>query len=71
MAPQMGPKEAPITEKTEITSPAKPETARKILTAVPIPTERKGGTLGSVVLKLLAAMNDEKHAGGKAAIAKR
>ena len=31
----------------------------------------EGVTFGSVVLKLLAAMNDEKQAGGKAAIARR
>ena len=41
------------------------------LTVVPMPTEMKGFTLGSVVLKLLAAMNAEKQAGGKAATASR
>src|SRR5437588_9138483 len=42
-----------------------------MLTAAPIPTETNGLTLGSVVLKLLAAMKEEKHAGGKAATASR
>ena len=36
-----------------------------------MPTEMNGLTLGSVVLKLLAAMKAEKQAGGKAAIASR
>ena len=38
---------------------------------VPMPHEIKGFTLGSVVLKLFAAINEEKQAGGKAAIASR
>ena len=42
-----------------------------MLTAVPMPTEMNGFTLGSVVLKLLAAMKDEKQAGGNAAMASR
>ena len=33
----------------------------------PMPTERNGFTLGMTVLKLLAAMNDEKQAPGNAA----
>ena len=41
------------------------------LTAVPMPTEMNGFTLGSVVLKLLAAIKAEKHAGGNAAMASR
>ena len=36
-----------------------------------MPTEMNGFTFGSVVLKLLAAMNDEKQAGGNAAMASR
>ena len=42
-----------------------------MLTAAPIPTEMNGFTCGRVVLKLLAAMNEEKQPGGKAATAKR
>ena len=71
MAPHTGPNEAPIIVNTETTSPAQPVTASRILTAVPIPTEMNGLTFGSVVLKLLAAMNAEKQAGGMAAIARR
>ena len=51
--------------------PATPVTARTMLTTVPMPTEMNGFTLGSVVLKLLAAINAEKQAGGKAARASR
>ena len=50
---------------------ARPVTANTILTAAPIPTEINGFTCGSVVLKLFAAMNDEKHAGGNAASASK
>ena len=38
-----------------------------MLTTVPMPTERNGLTFGMTVLKLLAAMNDEKQAPGNAA----
>ena len=38
-----------------------------MLTIVPMPTETNGLTLGMTVLKLLAAMNDEKQAPGNAA----
>ncbi len=48
-----------------------PVTARMIATTVPMPTEMNGFTFGSVVLKLLAAMKDEKQAGGNAAMASR
>ena len=51
--------------------PARPETARTIATSVPSPQEMIGLTFGNVVLKLLAAIKEEKHAGGKAAIASR
>src|ERR1035437_5383049 len=56
---------------TMIALPAQPERARAMLTAAPMPTEMKGLTFDSVVLKLLAAMKEEKQAGGKAAIASR
>src|SRR6185369_14236085 len=42
-----------------------------MLTAAPMPTETNGVTFGSVVLKLLAAINEEKQAGGNAATASR
>ena len=35
--------------------------------AVPMPTEMNGLSFGNVVLKLFAAMNAEKQAGGNAA----
>src|ERR1700733_15096727 len=54
-----------------MTLATKPVTARMMLTAAPMPTERKGLTFGSVVLKLFAAINDEKQAGGKAGTANR
>ncbi len=53
--------------KTLTRSPATRLTARVMLTMAPIPTERNGLTLGIVVLKLLAAMNEEKQAPGNAA----
>ena len=64
-------KEAPITTNTSTTLFAAPVAASRMLTSVPRPTEMNGLTLGSVVLKLLAAMNDEKHAGGKDAMASK
>jgi len=42
-----------------------------MLTAAPMPTDTNGFTPESVVLKLFAAINDEKQAAGKAAKAKR
>ena len=57
--------------KTGTTRPASPVTARMMLTAAPMPTDTKGFTFGSVVLKLLAAMKAEKQADGNAAIASR
>ena len=53
--------------KTLPSSPATLVTARTMLTIAPMPTEMNGLTLGITVLKLLAAMNEEKHAPGKAA----
>src|SRR5208337_4970094 len=67
----MGPKDAPMIWKTMIALPARPVIASTMLTTVPMPTETNGFTLGKVVLKLLAAINAEKHAGGKAASASR
>jgi hypothetical protein len=59
----------PETSKSEtpMRLPATPVIARMMLTIAPIPTERNGFTLGITVLKLFAAMNDEKHAPGNAA----
>ena len=48
-------------------SPATLVTARTMLTIAPMPTEMNGLTLGMTVLKLLAAMNEEKQAPGNAA----
>ena len=56
--------------KTPTASPARPVMARMMLTAAPMPTEMNGFTCGSVVLKLLAAMKEEKQAGGNAAMAR-
>src|ERR1035438_1581545 len=67
MAPQIGPKEAPIRPKTPAKFPATPVTARMILTTAPSPTEMNGLRFGLVVLKLLAAIKEEKQAPGKAA----
>ena len=53
--------------KTLGRSPATLVIARAMLTIAPMPTEMKGLTLGITVLKLLAAMNEEKQAPGKAA----
>ena len=41
--------------------------ARAMLTIAPMPTETNGLTFGITVLKLLAAMNEEKHAPGNEA----
>src|ERR1035437_7964807 len=71
IAPKMGPKEAPMILKTMMAWPAKPVMARTMLTAAPMPTEMNGFTPDSVVLKLLAAMNEEKHADGNAEMASR
>ena len=59
-----------MTVKTPITLPAKPVTASRMLPRVPIPTEIHGLIFGKVVLKLFAAMNDEKHDEGKVAKAR-
>src|SRR5208337_551142 len=67
MAPQIGPNEAPMMPKTPPRLPATLVTARMMLTIAPMPTDRNGFTLGRTVLKLLAAMNEEKQAPGKAA----
>ena|SRR5208282_3625298 len=67
----MGPKDAPMIWKTMMALPARPVIASTMLTTVPIPTEMNGLTLGKVVLKLLAAINAEKQAGGNAATASR
>src|ERR1039458_1056692 len=67
----MGPKEAPMIWKTMIALPASPVIASAMLTAVPMPTETNGLTLGNVALKLLAAINAEKHAAGNAEITSR
>src|SRR5512137_2418897 len=61
------PTAAPPTEAPTTT----PVIARMTLTVVPMPTEMNGLTLGSVVLKLLAAMKAEKQTGGNAAMASR
>ncbi|OQB89844.1 MAG: hypothetical protein BWX84_02237 [Verrucomicrobia bacterium ADurb.Bin118] len=71
MAPQIGPNDAPMMTNTGTTCAARPVTARMMLTAAPKPTEMNGFTLGNVVLKLFAAMKDEKHADGNAANASR
>src|SRR5512133_2397172 len=76
MAPTIGPKEAPIMPNTlgswaaHLASGAalKGNTAIRMLTIAPMPTDTNGLTFGSVVLKLLAAMNEEKQALGKAAM---
>ena len=57
--------------KTPMAFPARPLTARITATSVPAPQLIRGLTLGRVVLKLLAPISDEKHAGGKAASASR
>src|SRR5437868_3364729 len=67
MAPTIGPNEAPIIPKTLSRLPAHPVTAIMMLMIAPMPTERKGFTWGMTVLKLLAAMNDEKQAPGNEA----
>src|SRR5208337_723748 len=67
MAPQIGPNEAPMMPKTPPRLPATLVTARMMLAIVPMPTDRNGFTLGRTVLQLLAAMNEEKQAPGKAA----
>src|SRR5271170_6598041 len=71
MAPQIGPKDAPITTKTGMILPAYPVTENRMLTAAPTLTEAAGEIIGSVVLKLLAAMKAGTQAGGNAAAASR
>src|SRR5579884_691965 len=76
MAPQIGPNEAPMMLNTAgrlaangTSLPVASGTgimARRMLTRAPRPTERAELTCGMTVLKLLAAMNDEKQAPGKA-----
>ena len=67
MAPTIGPNDAPIRPKTLGKLPATLVTARIMLTTAPIPTVMKGLILGIVVLKLLAAIKEEKHAPGNEA----
>jgi len=71
MAPQMGPNEAPMTWKTLLTSPAQPLTAKAAAANAPTPTEIAGLTFGIVVLKLFAAISDEKQAPGRTKRPKR
>ena len=69
MAPQIGPNDAPMMPNTAAAFPALPESTKAIDAAVPMPQEINGFTLGSVFLKLAAAISELKHAGGNAAIA--
>jgi len=67
----MGPNEAPTIPKNPTRWPAAPVTARRALPVTAASVKLLRGTLGSIVLKLLAAMKDEKHVLTMEAPAKR
>ena len=59
-------------DDSETTASLAGQACRKAMeAAVPIPHEMKGFTLGSVFLKLAAAISELKQAGGKAAMASK
>src|SRR6185312_12469806 len=71
IAPQMGPKDAPTIPKKPTRLPARPVIAKMALTVIAATVEAVRGILGNIVLKLLAAINDEKQVGTREAAAKR
>jgi hypothetical protein len=71
MAPQIGPKEAATRLKNPTRLLATPVTANRTLTVRAARVETVRGILGSMVLKLFDAINDEKQVGTIDAMAKR
>src|ERR1035438_8241998 len=71
MAPMMGPKLAPTMVKNPIRLAATPVIASRTPTAPAAIVLDTRGTLGIIVLKLLPAMNAQKHDAGMDAIANR
>src|ERR1035438_3891478 len=71
MAPMMGPKLAPTMVKNPIRLAATPVIASRTPTAPAAIVLDTRGTLGIMVLKLLPAINAQKHAAGMEAIANR
>jgi hypothetical protein len=71
MAPHIGPNEAAIRLKNPTRLSATPLMARTALRVTPTTVDTVRGTLGSIVLKLFAAMNAEKQVGTRHAAAKR
>jgi hypothetical protein len=63
MDPQMGPNEAPTIPKNPTRLPATPVIAKIALTVNAANAEILRGTLGSIVLKLFDAINEEKQVG--------
>ena len=71
MAPHIGPKDAATRLKNPTRLLATPVTARRTLIVRAANVETVRGILGSMVLKLLDAMKDEKQVGTIEAIANR
>jgi hypothetical protein len=71
MAPQIGPKDAAIILKNPIRLSATPLMARMALIVTPTIVDTGRETLGSIVLKLFAAIKAEKQVGTRQAAAKR
>src|ERR1035438_8669487 len=71
MAPMMGPKLAPTMVKNPIRLAATPVIANRTPTAPAAIVLDTRGTLGIMVLKLLPAMNAQKHDAGMDAMANR
>src|SRR6476469_4772847 len=71
IAPQIGPNDAPTILKKPTRLLATPVIANSALTVMAATVDTVRGILGSMVLKLFAAMKDEKHVGTKEAAAKR
>ena len=67
----MGPKDAATSPKKPTRLSAKPVAARSTLIVRAENAETALGILGSIVLKLFAAINEEKHVGTRDAAAKR
>jgi hypothetical protein len=67
----MGPNDAPTIEKNPIRLFATPVIASTALTVMAAKVERVRGKPGSIVLKLLDAIKEEKHVGTRQAAANK
>src|SRR3989304_1251149 len=71
MAPQMGPKEAPMRPKKAPRFPAMPVAARIMPMVAPASVRGTRGSEGIMVERLVPMMEEQKHAGAMDPIARR